>query len=160
MPGQILGANMAFRRACLCALRGFDERLGAGTLFRSGEDTDMLRRAAAAGMRGHYEPALVVHHHHGRKAPEAVALRRATQRGIGACMAKFVALPATRRCYLRHWYWALRRAHPVDALRQLGWGFLFLALHGFSPRRSWHHPAAVLDTAETVPVFTPGSSRP
>lgn len=157
--GQILGANMAIRRSGLCSLRGFDERLGAGTLFRSGEDTDMLRRAALAGMCGHYEPALLVHHHHGRKLADAAALRRATQRGLGACMAKFVALPATRRAYARRWFWALRRAPSLNALRQLAWGLLFVALQGFSLRRLWQHPAAALDGMAAVAVFTPESPR-
>ena len=65
--GQILGANMAFRRDALLEIRGFDERLGAGTFFKSGEDTDVLRRLLLSGHSGIYSPKMLAYHHHGRK---------------------------------------------------------------------------------------------
>jgi GT2 family glycosyltransferase len=43
------GFNMAFRREALDDARAFDEALGAGARFRSGEDTDMLWRVMQAG---------------------------------------------------------------------------------------------------------------
>ena len=145
--GQILGANMAFRRVLLLDLRGFDERLGAGTSFHSGEDTDLLRRAALAGMRGRFEPQLLVRHDHGRSQADAAALRRSHQRGLGACMAKFIANKDTRSQYVRHWYWALRRVGIPGAVRQLGWGLRFVFECGATSRRIWQHPAPALDAS-------------
>ena len=83
--GLIHGANMAFRRKPLLEARGFDERLGAGTRFRSGEDTDALWRLSLAGYDGRYEPDIVVYHHHRRKTlAEEAALLRGYDRGYGS----------------------------------------------------------------------------
>lgn len=59
------GANMAFRRASLAGLGGFDERLGAGASGCS-EDSEFWYRILAAGGRCLYEPRAVVFHHHRR----------------------------------------------------------------------------------------------
>ncbi|HVI30653.1 glycosyltransferase family 2 protein [Phenylobacterium sp.] len=59
------GANMAFRRASLAGLGGFDERLGAGAAGCS-EDSEFWYRILAAGGRCLYEPRAVVFHHHRR----------------------------------------------------------------------------------------------
>ena len=59
------GANMAFRRASLAGLGGFDERLGAGASGCS-EDSEFWCRILAAGGRCLYEPRAVVFHHHRR----------------------------------------------------------------------------------------------
>jgi glycosyltransferase involved in cell wall biosynthesis len=49
-PGEVHGANFAFRRQALEAIGGFDERLGAGTKYYSAEDTDAMARVS--GMVG------------------------------------------------------------------------------------------------------------
>ncbi len=59
------GANMAFRRASLVGLGGFDERLGAGASGCS-EDSEFWYRILAAGGVCLYEPRAVVFHHHRR----------------------------------------------------------------------------------------------
>jgi GT2 family glycosyltransferase len=59
------GANMAFRRASLAGLGGFDERLGAGASGCS-EDSEFWYRILAAGGRCLYEPRAAVFHHHRR----------------------------------------------------------------------------------------------
>jgi GT2 family glycosyltransferase len=64
------GANMAFRRAVLEALGGFDEAFDAGTITCSGGDTEMFGRALAAGCRLVYEPRAVVRHRHRRERDE------------------------------------------------------------------------------------------
>ncbi len=100
--GTIKGANMAFRRAVAETIAGFDPLLGAGTRGFSGEDTDFLIRASAAGFRGGYFPTAVVYHHHGRKpGPEVAALRRGYQYGRGAVLAKSLLSPWTRSIYAR-----------------------------------------------------------
>ena len=50
------GNNMAWRRQVFARIGGFDEQLGAGTRNAAGEDTDLLYRALAAGMRVAYQP--------------------------------------------------------------------------------------------------------
>ena len=59
-----LGVNMGLRREALARAGGFDNQLGrkAGTLLGQ-EVREWCMRVRAAGMTGHYEPAMVVHHH-------------------------------------------------------------------------------------------------
>ena len=49
--GFVQGCNFAFNRGVLELVGEFDERLGAGSVFRAGEDTDYLIRADHAGAR-------------------------------------------------------------------------------------------------------------
>jgi O-antigen biosynthesis protein len=60
------GANMAFRRAALDRIGGFDVSLGAGTPTQAGEDTLAMTLVLLAGYRIAYEPAALVRHHHRR----------------------------------------------------------------------------------------------
>lgn len=140
--GMMHGANMAFRRESLVCVNGFDERLGAGTFFRSGEDTDMFRRLSLAGMKGVYDPNIVVRHHHGRNTAEAERrLLSGYCRGRGACMAKYVANPKTRSLYARRWFWLLRGEATVGtAVRELLAAVLFSARYGPTASRIWEHP--------------------
>ncbi len=139
--GLIHGANMAVSREALMALNGFDERLGAGSYFKSGEDTDMLRRLVLSGMGGAYDPRVVVFHHHERKTVEAAqTLLRGYCRGLGSCMLKYVIRPDTRPLYLRVWYWRLRRAGLLDVLRELTAAAEFYLRYGPTWRRVWEHP--------------------
>ena len=118
---------MTFTRKALSQLGGFDERLGAGTFFCSGEDTDLLRRASLAGLRGEYVPMIKVAHHHGRRDTNAVArLKRGYERGIGACLAKLLLNRDGRALYLQHGYWLLREAGVLRAVRILFFGMLFV----------------------------------
>lgn len=57
-----VGANVAFRTAALRALGGFDTDLGPATPTRSGEDVELLARAAWRGHAIGYEPAAFVLH--------------------------------------------------------------------------------------------------
>ena len=59
------GANMAFRRAALARVGGFDERLDVGAAGCSG-DSELWYRLLAAGGICQYTPAAVVYHHHRR----------------------------------------------------------------------------------------------
>jgi glycosyltransferase involved in cell wall biosynthesis len=56
--------NLAFRRAELLALGGFDPALGNGTPALGGVDFELLLRAILRGHRILYEPAAIVHHLH------------------------------------------------------------------------------------------------
>ncbi|MCG5512082.1 glycosyltransferase family 2 protein [Ectothiorhodospira shaposhnikovii] len=142
--GLILGANMAFKREAIVGLRGFDERLGAGTRFCSGEDTDMFRRMSIAGFDGIYEPGLVVYHHHQRRTDEAEKrLRSGHSLGRGACMMKYCLYAPARSMYLRHWYWSLRRAGFKEGFSEVFSGVRFAFSYGLRPDAVWRHPSSI-----------------
>jgi GT2 family glycosyltransferase len=94
---------MAFRRAVLERIGGFDDALGAGTPFYN-EDVDAAARASAAGAFGGYFPGPTVsHHHRRRRATEIETLWKNYHRGRGAYYAKCILVLPVRARYLRHW---------------------------------------------------------
>jgi glycosyltransferase involved in cell wall biosynthesis len=64
LPPFGVGANMAFRRAALDRIGGFDVALGAGTPTSAGEDTLALTLVLLAGFEIAYEPSVLMWHHH------------------------------------------------------------------------------------------------
>jgi GT2 family glycosyltransferase len=58
------GANFAVDRKVVLELGGFDEALGAGSLSRGGEDTEMFVRVLRAGYDLRFQPAAIVWHLH------------------------------------------------------------------------------------------------
>jgi glycosyltransferase involved in cell wall biosynthesis len=109
-PGVIQGANLAFRRAALRRVGGFDPWFGAGAFF-TGEESELLARISAAGWAGAYDPAPLVYHHHGRKT--AFAERRLAwsyDRGRGAYYAKCMLNNGMRPVYIKNWL-LTRRYH-------------------------------------------------
>ncbi len=90
IAGSMIGCNLAIPKSAFIDLGGFDEEFGSGAYINSGGDTDFLYRAYLAGYTLRYNPALVVHHHHGRRSPsEARKLRqglRGCQRGLGGAI--------------------------------------------------------------------------
>lgn len=85
--GLIQGSNMAFTRACLDAIGGFDERFGAGTPF-AGEEWDVALRASAKGWAGGYFPQPRVAHDHRRTEAEGRERLLFYDYGAGAVYAK------------------------------------------------------------------------
>jgi GT2 family glycosyltransferase len=82
------GANFAVSAEALHRVGAFDERLGAGSRARGGEDLDYFFRLLDAGFRIVYEPAVLVWHFH---RGEAAAFRRQIfgyGAGLGAYAAK------------------------------------------------------------------------
>jgi GT2 family glycosyltransferase len=69
-----MGANMAIRRSVLERVGGFNECLGPGGRFRSGDDWELAYRALAAGFVVVQDPATVVVHW-GRRAYGSGAVR-------------------------------------------------------------------------------------
>lgn len=65
------GGNMAFRTEMLHAIGGFDNRLGAGTLTRGGEDTRALSLLLENGSMILYWPPAITWHYH-RRTDEAL----------------------------------------------------------------------------------------
>ncbi len=109
-PGVIQGANIAYRRAALEGVGGFDPWFGAGAIY-SGDETELMARLSAAGWKGAYNPKPVVYHHHGRKsASDEWRLMRWYDRGRGAFYAKFMLTRNTRDVYIKNWF-LTRRNH-------------------------------------------------
>jgi GT2 family glycosyltransferase len=111
------GANAAFRVAALRSVGGYDERLGAGTSARGGEDLDIYLTVVRSGWTLVYEPAALVRHTHHR---EFAALRAQVHNyGVG------LAAMITKR-------WVTHRDERWDIIRRL----LLGALHLLHPRSS------------------------
>ncbi|MBS1676792.1 MAG: glycosyltransferase family 2 protein [Actinobacteria bacterium] len=64
------GRNMAFRRAPLLELGGFDVALGPGTIAHDGDDVEALLRVLLAGWKIVHDPAAIVWHAHPRDYEE------------------------------------------------------------------------------------------
>ena len=143
--GLIHGANISFRRDKVIDLKGFDERLGAGTKFKSGEDTDILRRFSALGYKGLYDPTIVVYHHHGRKTiEEEESLMKGYDRGIGSCMLKHILYGGSKSLYFKQWYWMLRKAPLPKKIRQISYALLFYIKYGPLFSSVFNHPSSCL----------------
>ncbi|GGE98742.1 glycosyltransferase family 2 protein [Mycetocola zhadangensis] len=83
------GALMAFRRAPLLELGGFDEVLGAGRKLAGAEDLDAFCRMIDAGWRVVHEPASVVHHVYTRVGENYRHLLHGYGLGMGALANKW-----------------------------------------------------------------------
>jgi glycosyltransferase involved in cell wall biosynthesis len=106
------GCNMAFRRAVLVELGGFDEAIEVGTLVGGGGDLDMFARVLDTGCSLVYTPdALVIHHHRTMLG----ALRRQFWGygvAFGAVITKrMLTSPHQRTAVVRHTAWRLRHEH-------------------------------------------------
>jgi glycosyltransferase involved in cell wall biosynthesis len=129
--GLIHGANFAFRRSALESVNGFDERFGAGALFSSAEDSDILARMLARGWKGAYDPRPVVYHHHRRRTElEALQLMEQYERGRGAYYLKCILDldPKLRALYLLRWCRAMLRQPWGTTARELAAATEFLIL--------------------------------
>jgi GT2 family glycosyltransferase len=129
----VMSPGLFVARRVLERVGGFDERFGVGAEWPSGEESDLLFRAFAAGEHGVYAPSLVVHH----PLPFEVRDPRAQDRraylygrGWGALFAKHAALPGGAR------YAALQRRYEWRALG--GCVLSSLALRPARARRYWH----------------------
>jgi glycosyltransferase involved in cell wall biosynthesis len=108
VAGFILGCNMVVPRQAIARVGQFDERFGAGGLFRSAEDTDFICRTYLAGIPIEYVPDMIVFHNHGRRSIEEVKQQYFGYCvGNGALYGKYCRV-ATR--LLRHFYWDSRNA--------------------------------------------------
>jgi GT2 family glycosyltransferase len=102
LVGMGHGANMAFRRAALADIGGFDELLGAGALFPAAEDTDAFWRVLRTGWRGSYSPDSIVTHVQWRSKADKLRVQYGYGRGEGALTAKARTMAAPEwRSWLR-----------------------------------------------------------
>jgi glycosyltransferase involved in cell wall biosynthesis len=91
-PGVLgSGNNVAFRRAALLELGGYDECLGNGTPARAGEDWELFLRLFRAGRTAVYRPAAIVHHRDRRGYDELRAQIHDYGVGMGAAITRTVA---------------------------------------------------------------------
>lgn len=100
------GGNMAFRRAALEALGGFDVRLGAGSIGLSAEETDAFARLIASGGELYWHPGMVVYHPT-KSEEERLASRYPYAYGMGRALSR----PGSRKLiprYLAAIGWAVR----------------------------------------------------
>jgi GT2 family glycosyltransferase len=129
------GFNMAFRRDALDAAGPFDEELGAGARYRSGEDSDMLYRVMRAGWAVLCRDDITVVHHDWRTPAEEIALHRGYGVGAGAQTAKHLQAGDRTAGWLAaleaggHIVWIVRsllRLRTRSMALQLAWlrGFL------------------------------------
>lgn len=87
-----IGACFAYRADVWRELKGFDQLLGAGALFRSAEEVDFMVRALARGHAIYETPEPGVIHHGFRKWEDADGLIEGHLYGIGAVSAKHIRL--------------------------------------------------------------------
>jgi len=73
-------------RPWIVRISGFDERLGAGSAGRAGEDADVLYRLLLGGAIVRYEPAAIVYHERLSDA-RRLATRAGYAHGVGALCA-------------------------------------------------------------------------
>jgi GT2 family glycosyltransferase len=83
-----IGGCMAWRRSAWSELGGFDEMLGPGSRFRSGEELDLVLRALQAGFLVYETDRAAVVHHGSRERSEKARTAYAYLYGIGAVYSK------------------------------------------------------------------------
>lgn len=89
--GQVgSGANMAFSRAALMAIGGFDPALGAGTTARGGDDLAGFLDVLKQGYQIVYAPDALVWHHHRRTETGMAQQARGYGIGLGAYLTRAV----------------------------------------------------------------------
>jgi glycosyltransferase involved in cell wall biosynthesis len=84
LPPFGIGGNMAFRRAALERIGGFDCALGPGTVAMDGDDTAALSTLLLSGGTIVYQPSAIVHHRHRHDSGELNRLLLGYGRGLGA----------------------------------------------------------------------------
>jgi glycosyltransferase involved in cell wall biosynthesis len=112
------GGNMAFRKADLVQLGGFDPLLSAGGHLHAGEDTDLAHRLLVRGRKIVYAPDAVAYHKHWKDWSAQKKMERSYGIGAGAQFAKYMRVgdPWGLRFFCA-WVWQL-------GVRRIGAGLL------------------------------------
>lgn len=124
------GALMAFDRAAVLEIGGFDELLGAGRYFAGSEDLDMFCRILRTGWTIVHEPAAAVVHLNQRRGADYVQLLNGYGLGLGAMVGKFlridpvIGLPLGTLVTYRTARRALRHALTRNGLAAGDWAML------------------------------------
>jgi glycosyltransferase involved in cell wall biosynthesis len=144
------GASMAVRRSAVMDAGGFDERLGAGTAIRGGEEADLVLRMAARGWTCEIADASPVQHLDWRDDEQTMRNLLGYERGGGAYIGAGLRRD-TRRALkplvlrLRHetGVWDDRGTRGLLFAPRMTLAFLGGFLRGVAlpPRRFLHAPA-------------------
>ena len=145
LHGFVIGANMAIGRPVHEEIGVFDTRLGAGTLLRAAEDTEIVYRAFKAGVPVRYEPAIAVEHDHGRTTEkEGRSLMFGYRMGDGALALKYFLNKDPDPMRLVYWeivsmtrsFWKGSRRFRdwIDLTAYINGMFLFLMCRGWKGR--------------------------
>lgn len=149
-PGRFgAGCNMAFRRAALEGLGGFDATLGTGTPARGGEDLAIFIRLITRGGTMGFEPGAVVRHSHRRSEAEFLAQVRSYGTGLAAMYTSLVVrdpktivelvrrVPAGLRLLSRPGSGRAPSELPSYPRRALAWQLAGMAVGPFAYAHSW-----------------------
>jgi glycosyltransferase involved in cell wall biosynthesis len=110
--GHGMGAGMAVRRDVVLGLGGFDEEIGPGARFPSGDDWDIAHRILLSGW-GVYEVAdLSILHHGFRTLEQGRAHTHRDWLAIGAVCAKPIRAGYFRALSLPIWYFSVHALWP------------------------------------------------
>lgn len=104
---RMIGCNMAMSAAAIRAIGEFDSSMGAGAVFKAGEDHDYFYRILKSGGKILYDPRVLIEHAHGRRAKaEIQALKSHYMQGRAAIFAKHIR--AGDWGLIKRVYWELR----------------------------------------------------
>jgi glycosyltransferase involved in cell wall biosynthesis len=117
--GHGMGAGMALRRDVMLALGGFDEQIGPGARFPSGDDWDIAHRALLKGWEVYETADLSILHHGFRTLAEGRDHARRDWLAIGAVCAKPLRAGHLSAVVLALWYFSVHTLWPPfhDVLR-------------------------------------------
>ena len=117
--GHGLGAGMALRRTAILELGGFDECIGPGARFPSGDDWDITARALLRGWEVYETAELSVLHHGFRSFAEGKAHARRDWVAIGAVCAKPLRAGYLSAAVVPIWEFSANAVWPMvaDVLR-------------------------------------------
>ena len=135
--GHGLGAGMALRRELILELGGFDESLGPGARFGSGDDWDITARVLLRGWHVYETAELTIVHHGFRTYQEGRNHARRDWIAIGAVCAKPLRAGHWRAAVVPAWEFSAHALWPPlsDLLRlrrPRGASRIFGFLRGFA----------------------------
>jgi len=141
--GLLIGANIALRKTAILSIDGFDERIGAGTRYLAGEETDVMRRLLNNGMRGFSDPLIVVYHHHGRQSKNEVkSILKNYSKGRGVSMIKLLCFSnMPKKMLLKNWYWNLKNQTAFQVYYEILYACVFVIENRFRPEQIVKHPS-------------------
>jgi GT2 family glycosyltransferase len=103
----LAGGHMAAYRSSLVEMGGFDERLGAGSIFPAADDNDLGFRLLEAGYSIRYVPEAILYHRAWRSKRDYLPICWNYGRGKGGFYAKYMSLKD--RHMLRRLVWDIGR---------------------------------------------------